>query len=445
MKVLMIVSAFPPDTVIGAIRPYMFAKYLQKTGHQVTVLRSGNISRNPDNTMLSKELGIRVYSYLGENCAAERFERGEKVEKTFRPVKSRLTFLPYSLRKPVAAVYRKLKTPIRLWQEYQAESRELKIQKAYMDKKMSDEQFDVVYATYSGLSNIYAGKYAAEKFGCKWLLDFRDPIARETIHSGLEYRLWRFFEKRAVLSADICTAVSDGVAEQIAKGTGKKVYTVYNGYDASEASGAEAKKDGSLRFVYTGVMYEDRTAEPLFAAISDLNRAGKVDLANIRFEYAGSNFEVLFNQAKQHGVESILMDHGIVGRQEAARIQTDSDIFLVLTWNTRQEQGVLTGKFYEGVRARKPILAVVTGGEPNSELLKLNEKYKYGFCYENCSEKAQYHALCNWIETAYSKKTSGEDVPNMPKAELFSDFLYENLTTGLEQKLKELSGEDNGK
>ena len=41
MNVLIIATFFPPDTAIAAVRPYLFAKYLTKMGHQVTVLRSG--------------------------------------------------------------------------------------------------------------------------------------------------------------------------------------------------------------------------------------------------------------------------------------------------------------------------------------------------------------------------------------------------------------------
>ena len=35
-----------------------------------------------------------------------------------------------------------------------------------------------------------------------------------------------------------------------------------------------------------------------------------------------------------------------------------TDIFLVLSWSTKKEYSILTGKFYEGIRAEKPILVL---------------------------------------------------------------------------------------
>lgn len=436
MNILIIATFFPPDTAISAVRPYLFAKYLTKMGHQVTVLRSGQLDCIPDSSMSCKELGIRVISWLGEDSPAERFERGEQVQTQFSPKKSRLDSLPYPVRRAIQNGKLSMKRAMMLTQLARTRKR-FAGQKACIDA-LAGEHFDVVFATFSRLENIYAGKYAAEKFGCKWILDVRDPIAQKNNSIFLNYPLWKALQRSLIRSCDICTAVSQGVAEEIAPGTGKEVIVLYNGYDGEHTQEDLTQQDGILRFVYTGVMYNKRSAEPLFRVISRLEKAGKVDLQKICFDYAGPHFEMLQEQAQRYGVEAILVNHGFVSRSEAARLQSKCDIFLVLTWNTREEKGVLTGKFYEGIRARKPILALVSGREPGSELGMLNEKYHYGFCCEEPSGGAGLEELGRWILDAYDRKQQGMSPAYNPEEGLFTAFTYQGLTEKLSELMEQI-------
>ena len=438
MKILIIATFFPPDTAIAAVRPYMFAKYLTQMGHQVTVLRSGLLERIPDGSMSCKELGIRVISWLGEDSPAERVERGEQVQTQFSPKKSRMDSLPYSVRKLAKDGIQNLKSALVLTKIARAKSRFAK-QKVCIDA-LEGEHFDVVFATYAHLENIYAGQYAAQKFGCKWILDIRDPIARRCDTNFLNYPIWKAIQKDLIRASDACVAVSDGVAGEIAPGTGKQVMTLYNGYDGDGVPQDLTVQDGVLRIVYTGVLYANRSlAEPLFRVVSQLAAAGAVELEKIRLDYAGPHFEMLQAQAQKYGVEAILVNHGLVSRDEAAALQSKSDVFLVLTWNTREEKGVLTGKFYEGIRARKPILALVSGDVPGSELDMLNEKFHYGFCCEEPAGDAGVEELKGWILDAYARKQQGQSPAYSPEAGLFTAFTYRALTEKLEKLMQELA------
>ena len=438
MNILIIATFFPPDTAISAVRPYLFAKYLTKMGHQVTVLRSGQLDCIPDSSMSCKELGIRVISWLGEDSPAERFERGEQVQTQFSPKKSRLDSLPYPVRRAIQNGKLGMKRAMMLTQLARTRKR-FAGQKACIDA-LAGEHFDVVFATFSRLENIYAGKYAAEKFGCKWILDVRDPIAQKNNSIFLNYPLWKALQRSLIRSCDICTAVSQGVAEEIAPGTGKEVIVLYNGYDGEHTQEDLTPQDGVLRIAYTGVMYTNRSsAEPLFRVISELAKAGKVDLQKICFDYAGPHFEMIREQAQKYGVEAILVNHGFVSRSEAAQLQSKCDIFLVLTWNTREEKGVLTGKFYEGIRARKPILALVSGEVPDSELKMLNETFRYGLCCEEPSGDAGVAELERWVLDAYDRKQRGQSPSYNPEEGLFTAFTYRGLTEKLERIMLELA------
>lgn len=438
MNILIITTWFPPDTTIAAVRPYMFAKYLRKAGHDVTVLRSGAIHIKIDGNAYP-ELDIKVCSYMGENSEAERYRRGEPIQAP-SVRKRRAAFLPDRIRKALIWVYECINGSFDIFRRLQEAKNRFKLQKAWIDENRN-QNYDVVFSTCGELENIYAGKYAAEVFGCKWILDFRDPIAQKLWDNLWEYPIMKRIQKKAILSADVCTAVSVGLAEEISNGTDKDIITLYNGFDTVAREATPTPEDGILRFCYTGIMYKYRSPSSLFCAIKQLADTGKLDLKNIRFEYAGPDFDMILAQAKPYGVEEILIDHGYVSRTEAYEIQCRSDIFLVLSWNTKLEQGVLTGKFYEGIRAKKPILSLLTGDKPDSDLNLLNKKYNYGFCYETCQEKVHFPALLDWLETAYTCKQAGQPIPYHPEPGLFTDFCYSNLSQKLEKIMLEMTQE----
>ena len=444
MKILIITTCYPPDTAIAAVRPYMFAKYLTQYGHDVTVLRSGILQRSADRSFAGHQ-GIRVITYLGENSLAERFERGESdfLDHKTQSGESRISFLPEKIRKPLAKAFHTLTAPYDFYQWLKVtyiDGRVVPMKKAI--DAMAHESFDVVFSTYGAVENIFGGEYAAEVFGAKWFMDFRDPIE---IHSPNAFGVpfLKRIQRNAVRKSDVCTAVSDGFAKHLSdQAGGKKVHTLYNGYDLEITENLqEAAVEEGLSLCYTGQMYGGRfdesamfrDASPLFRALRELSDAGKIDPKKVSVHYAGPNAELLQKQAGKYGLEDIVKDHGYLGREDVARLQRSTDIYLVMSWNTRKLKGALPGKLYEGIRAGKPILSLVDGELPDSELYLINQKYNYGFCYESCREREQFTALRDWLENAYQHKASGKKIPNEANPGLVTDFRYDVLSRKMEK------------
>lgn len=446
MKILIITTCYPPDTAIAAVRPYMFAKYLKQYGHEVTVLRSGLLELSADRFFRGHE-GIRVITYMGENSPAERFERGKDDFMQYAPPsgKSRIAFVPEKIRKPLAKIYHTLVAPYDFYNWMYKDYTINRIQplKKAVDE-MRGEHFDVVFSTYGAVENIFGGAYAAEVFGARWIQDFRDPIEPHAPNAfGLPYL--KHVQKNAVRKSDACTAVSEDLAAHLSRQAGgKRVYTLYNGYEPHEEDVAPNTSDlGVLSFCYTGRLYKGRRdISPVLEALQKLAEAGKISMDKVRIHYAGSDFEYLREQAEKYHAEHILVDHGYLGRKEAAQLQERSDFFVVLSWNTRKEKGILTGKFYEGIRAGKPILSVVSGDVADSELDKLNQKYDYGFCYETSRREKGFPALCDYLHRCYWEKLERGAVDYEIQPELTKAFRYDHLTRQLEQICRELlSGE----
>ncbi|MBO5891087.1 MAG: glycosyltransferase [Oscillospiraceae bacterium] len=445
MKILIITTYYPPDTAIAAVRPYMFAKYLKQYGHDVTVLRSGLLQQSADRSFSGHE-GIRVVTYLGENSPSMRFENGQADFMQYTPPsgESRIAFLPESLRKLLAKMYHTLVSPYDFYRWYKKTYRQGRFapMKAAIDR-MADERFDVVFSTYGAVENIWGGEYASKLFGAKWIQDFRDPIEPHAPNKfGLPFL--KRIQKKAVRDCDLCTAVSEDLAKHLShQAGGKIVHTLYNGYEPNDTDVdyAVPEKD-RLTFCYTGTVYPNQQdCTPLLRALRRLVDDGKTSLSKVRILYAGKDSAYWSRQIKEYGLEELLIDCGYVSREESAKIQAKSDIFLVLSWNTKAEKGVLTGKLYEGIRAKKPILSLVAGDVPYSELNLINKKYNSGFCYENCREKEQFGQLCDYLEKLYREKMSTGSISYKPEPALETDFRYDMLSKRLEKLCFDVMGQ----
>ena len=439
MNILIITTFYPPDTAVAAVRPYMFAKYLTQYGHKVTVLRSGEFY-NSASDFFDMSIPVRVISYLGPDSPAEQYARGELKEVPVVEGKSRLAFLPDAIREPIAWVYNTCMNPVRFVQAQKAIAAKVEKQKAALDA-MAGEHFDVVFSTFGQQENIAAAQYAAKLFGCKLIQDFRDPLARRVFYPWAQYRYLKRIQDQAIKNADGMTTVSEGFRRELMAGlkSGTPNITLYNGYEptAQEAQ-TDAVEPGVFTFCYTGILYEFSDFTPLLQALKQLSQQGKIDLAKVKLNYAGKDFGNLQAIARNMGMEDILLNHGYVSRAEALRLQSISDVFLVLSWNRHDSQGVMPGKFYEGIRAKKPILSLVSGDEAGSELNLINDRFDYGFCYEEARKEVLMPELCNFLEKAYREKMEKGAVQYTADPELEATFRYDNLAKQLEAFMQEI-------
>lgn len=443
MRILIVTTFFPPDTAIAAVRPYMFAKYLCKMGHEITVLRSGEINSMADDSVFKQLNQVKVYSYLGENSLAEKFERGEVAKPVIN--KSRASFLPKRLHAIAGKIYHFVFSQREFKKRMSNIDAKFVRQRAFLDNlKRNGETFDVVFATFGGLENVYAGEYAAKLFNCKYILDFRDLIAQTTFNKRKEYQMLLNIQTKAILTADVCTCVSEHITKELQEQVPEQqIVTLYNGYEPIE----EILKKNSisskcLSFCYTGQLYAGlRDASPLFYVLSKCCMDGKMEKDYLKFYYAGIDFQKLLEQAKLYKMESILVNMGYLGRQEILELQCSSDVFTVLSWNTHHSHGILTGKFYEGIRCNKPILTIVSGDEANSELKLMNEKYHYGFCYEAKNDSNDFNMLKEWLLELYLQKKLGMKIESNADEDFFVDFKYENLAHQLNEIISDLLSE----
>ena len=302
---------------------------------------------------------------------------------------------------------------------------------AAMERELSGEHFDCVYSTFPNEVNHDLARYVMRKgMADRWIADFRDPMFYQYHDAHNQRRLKR--QHRIERDADVVTIVSEGARSKfLCDGvTPDKIVCIPNGYDPEDA--AEIRNTVTpdvLRIFYAGTLYAGRRDFiVVFRAISELAQEGLVDPSRIRFEYAGNEWPVMRSFAERYDLTDCCVNHGFIPRSRVLELLGEADCTAVCTHNTKTDQGVVTGKVFELLLIGKPILTVVNGDEPASELGAIVRSCNAGPVYEQPDHDTDYPALKQWLLEVYQEKmTTGKVRSTLDEAGR-EEYSYEALS-----------------
>ncbi len=235
-------------------------------------------------------------------------------------------------------------------------------------KLIKQNNIRIVYSSYPTYSDHFTAFLLKKYFKSKivWIADFRDP------HLDPLYRMY-YFERvqiwcnRKIISrADIVTTVSDGIAEQL-KPFKSSIYTIKSGisnlaFDSSLENLPPPVSDNKKYFTitYTGSMFgNERDPSLLLQVVKTLLEEQKISTDEIKIAYAGKDENIWKKYLTKYNLENIFISHGMLSSEEAKQIQNNSHLNLLLSSVTPEIKGILTGKFYEYLATRKPIIVLL--------------------------------------------------------------------------------------
>ena len=428
MNILIICSNFPPDLSIGAIRPYMLAKYLSEFGHKVTVICSKKPSADLKDKLYDSDLIRANIIYFDDNDSL--------IAENKLSNRLKFSFLSGTLYNILAKIYHRVLYFRYFNQNYRLFKSEEKKIIHCIDTKLH-EKYDIIFATFPRLENLYSGIYARNKFDSKLVIDFRDAIVGSALENWYNNKYMLKYEKELVYNTDYITCVANDLSKSLKEKYGlKNIEIINNGFDEINTNNETFSNDNIFRICYTGGLKLDcqqHTLDVLLKTLKEIIDSGIIKEDLIEFRYAGIDSKIFEEFVEKHRLSNITKDYGLLTRDRVYKIQNESDLFVVLSMNTKKVKGIISGKFYEGIRTKKAILALVDGNEANSELYQMNEKYKYGFCYENANKVASLIGLEKFLIDLYTYKVNNKLSKVYISDKFYSEYMYKNIAKKLEQ------------
>jgi len=367
-RVLLIAYAYPPCTEIGAARPAGLTKYLPRFGWEPTVLTVKLPGLRPtwapvietgDEDVL--QTWKMRFGLEGRRSLHEQLHLPVTQKRDSQLMHTKVLFaMRYLLTFPDA---------MKGWIPFAMQA---------LEQIKKSTRVDAIVTTSPPVSAHLIGRKAKPMFGCPWIADLRDLWSQNLAQGNDLVRLLeRPVERRTLRDADALVSVSDPWADRL-RGCypDKRVFCITNGFDADDFRPKPETLTPAFTITYTGRLYEGkRDPTPLFEAIQELIQEGAVKREAIRVRFYGSIEPWLPVLVRSFGLEDLVELAGTVSRDEALRRQRESQALLMLCWSDLRETGQHTGKVFEYLGARRPILAI---GGSRGVVTDLLERTKTG-------------------------------------------------------------------
>lgn len=360
-RLLFLAYFFPPARTVASVRAHNAAKWLVRSGWDVTVITPlGSIWRRTEggaevDRVLEKE-GIRclrtrhAWRFLAPRHAIPAYEKAGWLG---RRVGDRLASRTRRLA-------RRLGVPQEIGWVRQAER---------AGARLPAGGIDLILATGSPFVAFDAARRLSRRLGCPYVLDYRDLWSGNPYVDRPSSRRAIERERRLLAGCAAAIAVSPGLAQALHDrfGVGPKVHLLTNGFDAEELATVSPRDFGQFALVYAGRFYPPKSVvTPILRALSRLATHPRAGSRPWAFHYFGRHADHVRGEARRIGLEARVVVHGEVGRGEALRAVRGAAMAAVVTSVARdgspEERGVVTGKVFEAIGLRTPILAIAPPG-----------------------------------------------------------------------------------
>ncbi len=436
-KVLFVTSYFAPDNTIAAIRTTKLTKYMIKNGYYVDVVSVKNHNLSKDETLL-KDIDDISIKYADNSEAYHSISKcinkifGPIREKKYKDLSNRrklnsksgmIEFYPFETAHPWIASVFYLLSILRDYDLYKGIRKEID----------NLDSYDYMITSYGDKFCYFFGKkYHKLHPETKWVFDIRDSIYRYKFVPGPVGAIPRHIEKVVWKNADIITGVSEGICMRVDNIYKSKVYLVTNGYDIGDRPSSKVETDrDKVTFTFTGSLYGGlMDLSVFFKALRELINSKLIVEDKIQIVFAGtkSASDVFVSQAEKSNVEHLIIDHGKVDRYLSLKLQEKSDVLLCPSYDFEEGKGgVITGKIFEYMTAKRPVIAVITGSIQHSELADIVRNTNIGFAYEESHDAEDFPKLCQYILKIYQDKFSQGYLNYAPNQDEIEKYDYRNL------------------
>jgi len=337
-KALLIAYHFPPLGGGGVFRTLKFTKYLPEFGYQTYVLTVKNPMYREKDPTLVKEIPAEA-----------------KIHRTFS-FEHRILRVPRLLNINLKWFY--LPDQNIGWLPFGASAGA---------KLVKKENIDVIFATSPIWTSLLIGLLVKKKTKKPLVVDFRDPWTDNPFISyptKLHQRLERKMEKTVLTQADYVTVATDLIKSNLIRKypfIESKIETITNGFDPDDFKNLKiGKKTGKFTITYVGSIYGLLTAKPFLTALKALVEEKKGFKEKAEAVFVGNCGKETSRLVRELGLEENVRFVGYVQHRKGLEFMVNAQaLLLLITLEGSKGERILTGKLFEYLASRKPIIALV--------------------------------------------------------------------------------------
>ena len=373
-KVLIITYYWPPSGGSGVQRWLKFSKYLRDFNIEPVIYTIDNPSYPIKDTSLESEvpLGLEVLKQpiFEPNSFLSIFGNNKKKESAgfLNPNPTLLgRFFQY-----VRANYF-IPDARKFW---------IKPSVKFLSNYLKNNEIEVVITTGPPHSMHIIGLALRDKFKIKWISDFRDPWTEIDYFQQLPLtkkanKKHHQLEQEVLEKSDMVIVVGETMKKKFLKHN-HNIEVLTNGFDSYENS-LTIELDSNFSITHVGLMNADRNPTILWEVLYEISSENIDFKNNLRIKFIGKIDDTVIQDIQVFNPKNIVripyLDH-----EEVRKYQASSQVLLLSINHVPSAKGIITGKIFEYLQAKRPILGIgPEDGDAAAILKKTNAGNIVGF------------------------------------------------------------------
>jgi glycosyltransferase involved in cell wall biosynthesis len=266
----------------------------------------------------------------------------------------------------------------------------------FLSEYLKSQPVDAIVSTGPPHSMHLIAKGIKEKLGIPWLADFRDPWTNIDFYDQLMLTRWadkkhHRLELEVLQKADVVTTVTSFDQKDFLQKGARKCEWIPNGYDEEFPEGIAPHP--TFELVHVGSIPRSRNHDNLWKAIQLACQEDDHFKKDVSIKLVGKVDHSVKKSIHQFDLDEHCVYQEYLPHQEAIEVQQKSQILLLLVNNSGNAKSILTGKFFEYLAAKRPILAV---GPTDGEMNAILQKTESGFCFNFDDTTGIKEQLLHW-------------------------------------------------
>lgn len=241
-----------------------------------------------------------------------------------------------------------------------------------------------------------------------WIADFRDPWTQIDFYEQLMLTSvadakHKRLERSVLKEADKVITVSWNWAKDLEEIGKRKIEIITNGFDEDDFSASgSTQPDTKFSMSHIGSLNGDRNAANFWLALKELCADDAQFKTDLVIRLIGKNDFAVYQSIEQNGLQEQLEKIEYIPHSETGKYQQRSSVLLLFLNNTPNVLGIIPGKLFEYLAARRPILVI---GNSNGDSARIVTETNAG-------------AICDFDEKEKMKTTIKDFYTRWKKNEL---------------------------
>lgn len=363
-KVLVIAYYFPPMGLSGVQRALKFVKYLPDHGWEPTVLTVTPTAYYAlDYGMLRELIESNIRTIRTNSLDPTRlFESGKPVKMPHEKLRTFLSGISQAIFVPDNKVG---------WKHDAIRAGR---------KLLQEEEFNVIFSTAPPYTCHLIGTALSKEFKIPLVIDYRDAWVDNPLHlyiTPFHRMMHQRLEKKVLKTSNRIITINRRIKELMLRRyrflTYNDIAIIPQGYDPDDYRIDDTFKlpySKKMRFTYAGTFYRNRTPKYFLRALSEVLKEHPNLKKKIESIFIGTFRKENLAMIESLGLTDVVKVFGYLDHRSTVRYLMTSDVLWLTIGNGKGEDQISTGKLFEYIGSRKPILGLVPDGIAKSTIIE---------------------------------------------------------------------------